>query len=218
MRRGAAIVTGNPRYYKTSLKNGSFKCDKIEWDEAEDVYSEVMEILKALRLNNQTDIPALEGIINGWYAVRNSKKCYKQIEKLPNGLNNVYEYMSPEKMDTRHTTSPSIWEDRFKSAVENAYKAGVPVISSMGAWNKLDPTKFEVADIYKTSVCRLAKTIRYECKKRGIKHLKCVYSTEQSIKPINADNTSKPVPASISFVPSVVGLIIAGEVIKDLIK
>ena len=123
MRRGAAIVTGNPRFYKTSLKNGTFKCDKIEWDEAEDVYSEVMEILKALRLNNQTDIPALEGIINGWYAVRNSKKCYRQIEKLPNGLNNVYEYMSPEKMDTRHTTSPSIWEDRFKSAVENAYKA-----------------------------------------------------------------------------------------------
>lgn len=102
--------------------------------------------------------------------------------------------------------------------VENANKAGVPVISSMGAGNKLDPTKFEVADIYKTSVCRLAKTMRYECKKRGIKHLKCVYSTEQSIKPINADNTSKPVPASISFVPSVVGLIIAGEVIKDLIK
>lgn len=102
--------------------------------------------------------------------------------------------------------------------VENANKAGTPVISSMGAGNKLDPTKFEVADIYKTSVCRLAKTMRYECKKRGIKHLKCVYSTEQSIKPNNAENNSKPVPASISFVPSVAGLIIAGEVVKDLIK
>lgn len=96
--------------------------------------------------------------------------------------------------------------------VENANKAKTPIISSMGAGNKLDPTKFEVADIYKTSVCRLAKVMRTECKKRGIKKLKCVYSTEETV--IKGNH----VPASISFIPSVAGLIIAGEVIKDLIK
>lgn len=96
--------------------------------------------------------------------------------------------------------------------VENANKIGIPIISSMGAGNKLDPTKFEVADIYKTSVCRLAKVMRLECKKRGIKKLKCVYSTEETVVKGNR------VPASISFIPSVAGLIIAGEVIKDLIK
>lgn len=94
---------------------------------------------------------------------------------------------------------------------------GVPVISSMGAGNKLDPTKFEVADIYKTSVCPLARVMRREMKNRGVKSLKVVYSTEQAFR---TDNTSggKPIPASNAFVPSVAGLIIAGEVVKDLIK
>lgn len=91
---------------------------------------------------------------------------------------------------------------------------GTPIISSMGTGNKLDPTKFEISDIYKTSVCPLAKIMRYELKKRGIKKLKVLYSKEIPIK-----NQSTPrVPSSISFVPSVAGLIIAGEVIKDLIK
>lgn len=104
---------------------------------------------------------------------------------------------------------------------ENAQKAGTPIISSMGAGNKLDPTAFEVADINKTSVCRLAKIMRYECKKRGIKHLKCVYSKEPAIKPIvNEDNKEetnrRSLPGSNAFVPSVAGLIIASEVIKDL--
>lgn len=103
-----------------------------------------------------------------------------------------------------------------------ADKAGVPLISSMGAGNKLDPTRFEVADIYKTSVCPLAKVMRRELKKRGIKKLKVVYSKEEPVKPafeINdgAENM-KRVPASIAFVPSTVGLILAGEVIKDLVK
>ena len=92
----------------------------------------------------------------------------------------------------------------------------VPVISSMGAGNKLDPTKFEVADIYKTSVCPLARVMRRELKSRGVQSLKVLYSTEQAIRPHNAGD-GKPVPASNSFVPSVAGLIIAGEVIKDLI-
>lgn len=98
----------------------------------------------------------------------------------------------------------------------------IPIISSMGAGNKLDPTKFEVADIYKTSVCPLAKVMRTELKKLGVKDLKVVYSKEQPIK-VNVNeklnlSQRKQIPASISFVPSVVGLIIAGEVIKDLIK
>lgn len=102
--------------------------------------------------------------------------------------------------------------------VQSATHANTPIISSMGAGNKLDPTRFEVADIYKTSVCPLAKVMRYECKKRGIKKLKCVYSKESPITPIESEENSSRVPASNAFVPSVVGLIIAGEVIKDLIK
>ena len=92
-----------------------------------------------------------------------------------------------------------------------AKAAGVPIISSMGAGNKLDPTRFEVADIYKTSVCPLARVIRTELKKRGIDSLKTVYSKEPPYL------SGERIPASISFVPSVVGLIIAGEVIKDIV-
>lgn len=118
--------------------------------------------------------------------------------------------------------------------VEAAQKAGTPIISSMGAGNKLDPTAFEVADIYKTSVCPLAKVMRRELKKRGIKKLKVVYSKEKALTPIDDTANScrshcicppgsartctqrRQIPGSTAFVPSVVGLIIAGEVIKDL--
>ena len=104
--------------------------------------------------------------------------------------------------------------------VVRANKLNIPIISSMGTGNKLDPTKFEVTDIYKTSVCPLAKVIRKELKTRGIKNLKVVYSKEEPIKPLKLEKitTKKQVPGSISFVPSVAGLIIAGEVIKDIIK
>ena len=95
--------------------------------------------------------------------------------------------------------------------VVRANKLNIPIISSMGTGNKLDPTRFEVSDIYKTSVCPLAKVMRKELKNREIKKLKVVYSKEEPKKIQNP-------PASISFVPSVAGLIIAGEVIKDLIK
>ena len=88
----------------------------------------------------------------------------------------------------------------------------------MGAGNKLDPTAFEVADISKTSVCPLARIMRKELKKRGIEQVKVVYSKELPQENGNFDEqTQKPVPASIAFVPSVAGLILAGEVIKDLI-
>lgn len=98
----------------------------------------------------------------------------------------------------------------------------VPIISSMGAGNKLDPTAFEVADIYKTSVCPLARVMRYELKRRGIKKLKVVYSKEKPCGTSESEITDGPhrkrIPGSNSFVPPAAGLIIAGEVIKDLIN
>lgn len=94
-----------------------------------------------------------------------------------------------------------------------AKEAGVPIISSMGAGNKLYPAMFEVADVYKTTVCPLAKVMRRELKKRGIEHLKCVYSKEI---PITREGSRTP--GSMAFVPSVAGLIIAGEVVRDLIQ
>ena len=97
--------------------------------------------------------------------------------------------------------------------------AGVPIISSMGAGNKLDPCAFKVSDIYKTSVCPLARVMRNELKKRGVKKLKVVYSEETPIsREISAPLSGKRPPASIAFIPSVVGLIVASEVIKDLTK
>ena len=106
--------------------------------------------------------------------------------------------------------------------IVRANRYNIPIISCMGTGNKLDPTKFEITDIYKTSVCPLAKVMRKELRTRGIKHLKVLYSKEDPIKvkfsEENKGNTNNPVPGSISFVPSVAGLIIAGEVIKDLIN
>lgn len=118
--------------------------------------------------------------------------------------------------------------------IMRAKEANVPVISSMGAGNKLDPTKFQVADIYKTTMCPLAKVMRREMKKRGVKKLKVVYSTEPAMKPRDDMHAScrencicppgaahkcterRAIPGSIAFVPSVAGLILAGEVVKDL--
>lgn len=100
--------------------------------------------------------------------------------------------------------------------IEKAKAAGVPVISAMGAGNKLDPTALRVADISKTSVCPLARVMRYELKKRGIKGVKVVYSEEQPFTASEQTPHGKPAPASNAFVPSVMGLIIAGEVIKDI--
>lgn len=102
--------------------------------------------------------------------------------------------------------------------VEQAYAAGTPIISAMGASNKLDPTAFEVADIMQTSVCPLARVMRRELKKRGIPKLKVVYSKElpAALQRTEWTEKGKPVPGSCAFVPSVAGLILAGEVIKDL--
>lgn len=107
--------------------------------------------------------------------------------------------------------------------VEACQEYGVPIISSMGAGNKLDPTAFEVADISKTSVCPLAKVMRRELKKRNIKHLKVVYSKEMPLEPQDDElfvsdevRQRRSTPGSIAFVPSVAGLILAGEVVKDI--
>ena len=110
--------------------------------------------------------------------------------------------------------------DTVSSKIELILRAknlDIPIISSMGTGNKLDPTKFEITDIYKTSVCTLAKVMRKELKNRGIDKLKVVYSKEEPIK-IKQSEEEKCKAGSISFVPSVAGLIIAGEVIKYLIK
>lgn len=102
--------------------------------------------------------------------------------------------------------------------VMQAQKLGIPIISSMGTGNKLNPCLFEITDIYKTQVCPLAKVMRKELKQRGVKHLKVLYSKEDPKKSGIIGENGKTIPGSISFVPSVAGLIIAGEVIKDLLK
>ena len=108
------------------------------------------------------------------------------------------------------------------SLIVTCKEAGTPIISSMGTGNKLDPTKFQIADLAKTSICPLARIMRKECAKRGIKHVKVLFSTEDAITP-QCDSTEempegrRALPGSVAFVPSVAGLIIAGEVIKDLI-
>ena len=119
--------------------------------------------------------------------------------------------------------------------VEQAKAAGTPIICAMGAGNKLDPTAFRVADIYETSVCPLARVMRSECRKRGIKDLKVVYSQEPPMRPLEDPGIScrnycicppgtrkctvrRDIPGSTAFVPAVAGLIIGGEVVKDLVR
>ena len=122
----------------------------------------------------------------------------------------VYDYV----VDAIDTVSGKL------AIIQKAYNENIAVISSMGTGNKLDPTKFEITDINKTSVCPLARVMRYELKKRGVKKLKVLYSKEEPLKPKVQETTEKgkSVPGSISFVPSAAGLIIASQVIKDLIK
>lgn len=156
--------------------------------------------------------------------VVNANQCFYSPEVADQYDFSVYDYI----IDAIDTVTGKI------ELIMRANEKNVPIISSMGAGNKLDPTRFEVADIYKTSVCPLAKVMRRELKKRGIKKCKVVYSKEQPIKPIadcaNSCKTGcicppgatrkctdkRQIPGSTAFVPSVVGLIIGGEVIKDL--
>lgn len=137
----------------------------------------------------------------------NTYQCFYLPETASQFNFNNYDYI----VDAVDTVTAKI------ELVMQAKATNVPIISSMGAGNKLDPTMFEVADIYKTSVCPLAKIMRKELKKREIKKLKVVYSKEQPITFSKSEPGQKATPGSIAFVPSVVGLIIAGEVIKDII-
>lgn len=138
----------------------------------------------------------------------NAYQCFYLPETADQFNFNNYDYI----VDAVDTVTAKI------ELVMNAEKAGVPIISSMGAGNKLDPTSFEVSDIYKTSVCPLAKVMRKELKQRGIKKLKVVYSKEQPVLVPKPEPGQKSIPGSIAFVPSVAGLVIAGEVIKDIVN
>ena len=175
----------------------------------------------------------------GKYKVEVAKERILEIN--PNANVEIYqEFFMPESKEILDETVDYIVDsvDTVTAKIElilRADKLHIPIISSMGTGNKLDPTQFEVTDIYKTSVCPLAKVMRKELRARGIKQLKVVYSKEEPIKLEEAANSSckngyicppgtkrkctvrNQVPGSISFVPSVAGLIIAGEVIKDII-
>ncbi len=120
----------------------------------------------------------------------------------------VYDYI----VDAIDTVSAKL------TLIERAKAIGVPVISAMGAGNKLDPTRFEVADISKTSVCPLCRVMRTQLKKRGITRHKVVYSKEEPLRLVADESNGRHAPGSVSFVPPVMGLILAGEVIKDLAK
>ena len=125
-------------------------------------------------------------------------------------IDGFYSEENPIPFENYHYVVDCIDSVRSKLfLIESAHNAGVPVISCMGTGNKLDPTRLEVSDISKTSVCPLAKVIRVELRKRGINHLKVVYSKEA---PVITSRT----PASVSFVPPVAGYIMAGEVVKDI--
>ncbi len=147
------------------------------------------------------------------------------LEINPNANIEIYkEFFMPDSKEILNSSISYIIDavDTITSKIElviRADKLNIPIISCMGTGNKLDPTKFEIADIYKTSVCPLAKVMRKELKARGVNRLKVLYSKEEPIK-LNeiSQNEGRQVPGSISFVPSVAGLIIAGEVIKDIIK
>ena len=163
------------------------------------------------------------------------------IEINPNAKVEIYqEFFMPDSKELLDNTVDYIVDcvDTVTAKIElvvRANKLNIPIISCMGTGNKLDPTRFEVTDIYKTSICPLAKVMRKELRNRGIKKLKVVYSKEEPITPNNDSEASckqncicppgtkrkctvrNQVPGSISFVPSVAGLIIAGEVIRDLI-
>lgn len=175
----------------------------------------------------------------GQYKVEVMKERILDIN--PNAHVNVHQcFFLPENSNTFDFSSYSYVVDAIDTIsakielVLQAQNADTPIISCMGAGNKLDPTQLKVADIYKTSMCPLAKIMRKELKKRLVKHLKVVYSTEEPVKQIDSQINScksncicppgterkctdrRSIPGSVSFVPSVAGLIIAGEVIKDL--
>ena len=180
---------------------------------------------KVALTNLNRQIIALHSTI-GEYKVDVAEKRAKDIN--PDIKINSYKtFFTPETSNEFDFTQYDYVVDAIDTVVgkleiiEKSKKACVPVISSMGAGNKMHPEMFEVADISKTSVCPLAKVIRQELKKRKIKKVKVVYSKEIPIKPLQSNEVvagKKSIPGSSAFVPSAVGLIIAGEVVRDLIS
>lgn len=176
----------------------------------------------------------------GQYKVDAAKDRVEEIN--PNCRVNIYKtFYMPDTKDQFDFSAYDYVIDAIDTVtgkltlVEAAKAANTPIICSMGAGNKTDPTAFRVADIYETSVCPLARIMRTECRRRGIRHLKVVYSTEPPIRPLEDPTIScrqhcicppgtrkctvrRDIPGSTAFVPSVVGLIIAGEVVKDLVN
>lgn len=177
----------------------------------------------------------------GQYKVDVMKERILEIN--PNAQVNVYKcFYLPETKGDFHFKEYSYVVDAVDTVtakielVLQAKESGTPIISCMGAGNKLDPTKFEVADIYKTSVCPLAKVMRRELKRRNVDKLKVVYSKEEPLTPIDSEENScskncicppdtkrtctqrRAIPGSVSFVPSVAGMIMAGEIIKDIVN
>lgn len=171
----------------------------------------------------------------GEYKVDAMKKRILEIN--PNAKVETFkEFYSPECKEKMLDETVSYVVDSVDTVtakielVVNCKKLNIPIISAMGTGNKLDPTKFEITDIYKTDICPLAKVMRKELRKRGIDNLKVLYSKEEPLKPylsiiteisneeVKNGKPKKQVPGSISFVPTVAGLIIAGEVVKDIIK
>ena len=150
-------------------------------------------------------------------AVVRARKCFFLPENADDFPFGEYDYV----VDAVDTVAAKL------ALIMKARECGVPVISAMGAGNKLDPTRFRVSDVYETTVCPLARIMRRECRKRGIEHLKVVWSDEPPLTPIEAaEGVAAPadihprraVPGSTAFVPAVAGLIIAGEVVRDLTK
>lgn len=156
---------------------------------------------------DKTEVARLHALEVNPDIVINAEKVFFNIENAENIDFSEFDYI----VDAIDTVSSKIL------LIEKSKSAGVPIISCMGTGNKLDPTRFRITDISKTSVCPLAKVMRYELRKRGITKVKVLYSEEEPIKHSLAEN-GRPVPGSVSFVPPVAGLIIAGEVIKDIIK
>lgn len=178
--------------------------------------------------NDDIDITNINRQLMADTSVVGSSKVEIERERLlkinPNLIINIYkQFVDSSNVSNFITDSTNYIIDAIDTVssklalIEYTNLNNIPIISCMGTGNKLDPTKFEIADINKTSVCPLAKVIRKELRVKGIKHLKVLYSTENPSR-FNTSAEFAQTPASISFVPSIAGLIIAGEVIKDLIK
>ena len=246
------------QFSRTELLIGKNGIEKLEESKVAvfgigGVGSFVVEALVRAGIGNfilvDNDKVSLSNLNRQIIATRNTIGKYKvDVEKSrileinPNAKVEVYkEFFMPNSKNIIDETVDYVVDavDTVTAKIElviRANKLNIPIISSMGTGNKLDPTKFEVTDIYKTSVCPLAKVIRKELRARGIKNLKVVYSKEEpkklnqeseinykesNISSDNIENTNKiqtQIPGSISFVPSTAGLIIAGEVIKDILK